>query len=119
VYTRPIRTNTNDETSSSSSSSGSGHKHKRTSSYFIRRDAHPDLVLRLNHPHQWWTTRKTLNEVLMLNIVKKYTKITVPDVVSWSCEAHTSPFKAEYVLMTHVRTYHSAYSLPHVLVPNK
>lgn len=114
IYTRPIRDHGHghdgsvDLSSLSSSSSSSSlapqatSLHKRTSSYFRRHESRPDLVLRLVHPHQWWATRLTLNEVLMLHVIRTHTKITVPDVIAWSCDAHSSPFKAEYVLMTHL-----------------
>ena len=69
--------------------------------YLVSTDKDEELVLKVENIN--WENEKTVNEVLTLKYIDKYTSIPVPKVLAFENVIHHSTLDREYILMTRMR----------------
>lgn len=69
--------------------------------YLVRTDKGEQLVLKVENAN--WQREKTLNEVLALQYINRYTTIPVPKVLAYENAMHDSLINYEYILMTRMK----------------
>jgi aminoglycoside phosphotransferase (APT) family kinase protein len=69
--------------------------------YLCCTDRGETFVLKVENAN--WQREKTLNEVLTLEYLDRYTSIPVPKVLAYECEIYHSLISQEYILMSRVK----------------
>lgn len=69
--------------------------------YLVCTDKGEELVLKVENVN--WQREKTLNEVLTLEYINRYTAIPVPKVLAYENAMHDSLINYEYILMTRMK----------------